>query len=307
MDNERQRWNKGRTFLLVTGASRGLGQAFATSLSKRLGAKDDEDEDDNRSLSVVYLTARSEEGLSRTRAEILRLDDDDDDDRRSRRLRRSLRVETFVLDQERADRDGYAAVLGRLDRPEEFDSAVIVHNAGDLGRPQGRTVIDQDDADGELTRYFRSNVVSVAILNSVFARTFPRARKTVINVSSLAALRPFPTWGTYCSGKAARDAMFRVMALEEREREEANHADGDDAATTTGRATVVLSYAPGPVRTAMTEGVVRDEKAHDGLRKSFREMIENQTMLEPEQSAEKLVRVLDENAFESGDHVDYYD
>ena len=39
--------------------------------------------------------------------------------------------------------------------------------------------------------------------------------KTVINISSLAALQPFVTWGNYCAGKAARDALFKVLALEE--------------------------------------------------------------------------------------------
>ena len=43
--------------------------------------------------------------------------------------------------------------------------------------------------------------------------------KTVINISSLAALQPFVTWGNYCAGKAARDALFKVLALEESENE----------------------------------------------------------------------------------------
>ena len=37
--------------------------------------------------------------------------------------------------------------------------------------------------------------------------------KLVINISSLAALQPFETWGSYCSGKAARDSLFKNMAL----------------------------------------------------------------------------------------------
>ena len=41
--------------------------------------------------------------------------------------------------------------------------------------------------------------------------------KTVINITSLAALQPFVTWGNYCAGKAARDAIFKVLALEEGE------------------------------------------------------------------------------------------
>ena len=44
-------------------------------------------------------------------------------------------------------------------------------------------------------------------------------RKTIINISSLAALQPFVTWGNYCAGKAARDTLFKVLALEENERD----------------------------------------------------------------------------------------
>ena len=42
-----------------------------------------------------------------------------------------------------------------------------------------------------------------------------KVSKTVINISSLAALQPFASWGNYCAGKAARDAMFKVLAVEE--------------------------------------------------------------------------------------------
>ena len=34
----------------------------------------------------------------------------------------------------------------------------------------------------------------------------------------MAALQPFVTWGNYCAGKAARDAIFKVLALEEKEK-----------------------------------------------------------------------------------------
>lgn len=47
--------------------------------------------------------------------------------------------------------------------------------------------------------------------------------KTVINISSLAALQPFVTWGNYCAGKAARDALFKVLALEENESEDSSN------------------------------------------------------------------------------------
>ena len=36
----------------------------------------------------------------------------------------------------------------------------------------------------------------------------------IVNISSLAAISPIPSWGLYCSGKAARDMYFKVSFIE---------------------------------------------------------------------------------------------
>jgi NAD(P)-dependent dehydrogenase (short-subunit alcohol dehydrogenase family) len=80
----------------------------------------------------------------------------------------------------------------------------------------------------------RSNVTSVMWLTSLFlalahdpAVVTPAAHGAgvlggdsvppccIINVSSLAAVKPFPTQGRYCTGKAARDMWMAVVAEEE--------------------------------------------------------------------------------------------
>lgn len=81
----------------------------------------------------------------------------------------------------------------------------------------------------EVDRYLSMNVSSVLCLTAGILQLFPAnmgLRRCVVNVSSLCALQPFPSWVLYCSGKAARDMMFRVLAKEESELR-------------------VLSYAPG--------------------------------------------------------------
>ena len=69
----------------------------------------------------------------------------------------------------------------------------------------------------------------------------------------------------------------------------------------------VLNYAPGPVHTNMIDEVINDANVNQGLKESFCTMIQNRTILKPEQSAQKLVQILEENCFRSGDHIDYYD
>ena len=44
---------------------------------------------------------------------------------------------------------------------------------------------------------------------------YPEHNTVVISVSSLLAVQPFPNWGLYAAGKAARDRFLGVIALEE--------------------------------------------------------------------------------------------
>lgn len=49
----------------------------------------------------------------------------------------------------------------------------------------------------------------------------------VVNISSLCALKPFKSWTLYCTGKAARDMMFKVLAVEEPDVRVLNYAPGE--------------------------------------------------------------------------------
>lgn len=72
----------------------------------------------------------------------------------------------------------------------------------------------------EVDSYLSLNVSSSLCLTARILQAFPkraRLRRTVINISSVCALQPFPSWVLYCTGKAARDMMFRVLAAEEPE------------------------------------------------------------------------------------------
>lgn len=63
-----------------------------------------------------------------------------------------------------------------------------------------------------------------------------------MNVSSLCAMKPFKNWALYCSGKAARDMMFQVLALEEPDVRVLNYAPGKE-----GSSLIAVSCFPGLV------------------------------------------------------------
>lgn len=84
---------------------------------------------------------------------------------------------------------------------------------------------------------------------------------------------------------------FRVLALEE--------------AATDPRLTV-LNYAPGPVETDMTVNV-QANSVSDDLRNMFKDLREKKTILKTIDTTLKFIQVIENGAFKSGDHVDYYD
>ena len=148
-----KKWNEGKTFLLVTGASKGLGQAFATALSSNLSEG-----------STVYLTARTEEALIETQNNITAID-------------AKIEVKYFIIDQENAEKESYVNMFKNI-KSDDYRSAIIVHNAGSIGK-QGQMVRDYDDKD-ELINYYKLNLFSVAILNSVFMKAFSQGKKNFI-------------------------------------------------------------------------------------------------------------------------------
>lgn len=255
-------WNEGKTLIIVTGASRGLGQAIAVQMAK------------HTENPHIVLVSRSENDLKNTEKQCCVENP-------------KCQVTVHVADMSTVSKEDMETMFDPLDF-SAYDSVVLVHNAGSLGN-QGTKVADFDDMQ-EMQDYYRLNVFSVMILNSVIVKKVGERikNKLVINISSLAALQPFETWGSYCSGKAARDSLFKVMAVEE-------------------PSWLVLNYAPGPLDTKMIRDVLDDFSTHANIKSAFENLKSSNGLLKPETSAKGLMQLLDSAAFKSGDHVDYFD
>ncbi|NWV23822.1 SPRE reductase, partial [Origma solitaria] len=181
-----------------------------------------------------------------------------------------------------------AAALRELLQDASLGRLLLVNNAGSLG-DVSKSFLDLTDL-AEINAYFSFNVSSALSLTCTALRAFgvrPGCSRTVVNISSLCALQPFRSWALYCAGKAARDMMFQVLALEE-------------------PGVRVLSYAPGPLDTDM-QLLARTKTGDPELRQQFQRMQENRQLLDSSVSAQKLLQLLQEDTFPSGAHVDFFD
>ncbi|XP_066279981.1 sepiapterin reductase-like [Branchiostoma lanceolatum] len=161
----------------------------------------------------------------------------------------------------------------------------MIHNAGTLGDLTKKAAEHSDPQI--LHKYFAANLTSVIALTAKFMEVFPdaAARRTVVNISSAAAVEPLEHHSLYCSGKAARNMFFKVMAEEEPD-------------------VRVLSYSPGPLFTDMLQTIKSCgvKTVEDGLK-----TMESQGLIQsPDDSAKHLLRLLEEDKFKSGAFLDVF-
>lgn len=170
---------------------------------------------------------------------------------------------------------------------KDFATCLIFHNVGSLGNLAIET--SRMENSEELGQYFYLNVFKVISLNTQFLKIFEAIedRVVIVNITSLCAIKPMSGMAYYCSGKAAREMYFKVLS------EEKKHVR-------------VLNYSPGPVETAMIDYVLQ-EAVNENLREVFTSFKNQGTLLKPEMTAKKCMKVLLAGKFSPGEHVDYFD
>lgn len=94
----------------------------------------------------------------------------------------------------------------------QFDRVVVIHNVGTMGCVNQYT---NDLTDINVWHnYYDLNVFIPAILNGVIMQIFnenTNTEKLVINITSLFGIQPGKCLAYYCSGKAAREMIFKVI------------------------------------------------------------------------------------------------
>ncbi len=120
-----------------------------------------------------------------------------------------------------ADLDGVVALPGDVRDPEHRDALAraagervdaLVNNAGVLG-PSPQPALSQYPL-ADLERVFAVNVYAPLALMQRVLPLMPDGA-TVLNLTSDAAVEPYPGWGGYGSAKAALDQLTAVLAAED--------------------------------------------------------------------------------------------
>jgi sepiapterin reductase len=259
--------------LLVTGASRGLGKAIAKVACQHT----------DRVRAI--LVARSANGLLETEESM---------------KREGVQVSRHIMNLQDLDKlDGNIDALFQdlmlLDNGDDdasaYDSVVLINNAGTVGHVGSFLTSPSLD---DLRSNVDLNVTSALWISIRFAQyikaaatTKQKQRATIVNISSLVAVADFPTMAAYSAGKAAREKYHTIMSKE---------IGADDEGIK------IVNYAPGPLETDMVTEIRSSAELDSDLRPHF-----DKKLLDPEDSAKKLIKLLLSNEFESGSHVDYYD
>jgi len=171
---------------IVTGASRGLGEALATGLA-RTGWSLVVDGRDPVTLDAAAVRIRAAAAPG-TRVVTV--------------------VGDIIEEKHRHDLTAAAFALGRLD--------LVVNNAGTLGTSPLPSLADYPLDD--LRVAFEVNVVApLGVLQSALPLLLDAPHPRLLNVTSDAAVEAYEGWGGYGSSKAALDQLHQVLATELRD------------------------------------------------------------------------------------------
>lgn len=133
-------------------------------------------------------------------------------------------------------------IFNLLDK-EKVSKITLINNAGTLGQIGSLDKLNTTTIEQAI----RLNTITPFILSSAFIRYLQNweAKKTIVNITSGAALKPYFGWSVYCSSKAAVNMLTQTIAVEQ-----AGVANG----------VKVLAIAPGVVDTDMQSEIRKSTK-----------------------------------------------
>ena len=223
--------------------------------------------------SDIVLLARSVEGLEETKAKI---------------TTSAPGVTVHTIQTNLGDLGSLQKVFSEATKfadTSKHQQFVLVHNAGTIG-DISKPLIQHTDPK-VVQDYFALNFTSMFTLTAHFLSTFNSGHRTVINIASLLAKVHLPSFSLYGSCKAARNAFMGVLAVENPD-------------------VRILNYSPGPCDTKMHK-TISEESFSESVVEQFKANYTDKVVLSCQESISKLVGILEEDKFENGIVIDYFD
>ncbi|KAI8368988.1 hypothetical protein BD560DRAFT_130239 [Blakeslea trispora] len=164
--------------------------------------------------------------------------------------------------------------------------AVLINNAGSIGDMSKK--VSQYTPE-EIQEYMNINVTSYSAIVTGFLQLFNNGlvKLSIVNISSIVAIKEFPYTGLYSTGKAARNMLLQIVATEE-------------------PSVRTLNYAPGPLDNDMQKAV-RETVGDTEQRELYTRLKNEGKLVKMEDSANKLWQLLSKDQYTSGSHIDYFD
>jgi len=170
-----------KSFVAITGASRGFGKAIAVKFAQKLP-----------SSSVFVLLARNVSDMEGVRNEM-------------QALVKDLKVYVKAFDQGNMDQGVFNDIIQNIITEykiniQDFQQAVIVHNAVSMG--DVTKLATQMTQVSTVKSTFEINVSGMILLNAAFFQVFSDSSKSrlVVNVTSDNTTNADPSLSLYCSG-----------------------------------------------------------------------------------------------------------
>ena len=169
---------------------------------------------------------------------------------------------------------------------EPVEEILVVSNAGTLAPIGPSSSADVIAILGNLGTNFDSAILFLSLVIDRF-QAYP-CRKTILNISSGAARKPYSGWSLYCASKAGVEMFVRAMALEQAREEHPFTA---------------VNVDPGVMDTQM-QSLIRSSSIDDfpDLPR-FQGLKDNGALASPEAVAAALVRIAASPGLESGSSV----
>lgn len=165
----------------------------------------------------------------------------------------------------------------------KLNGIALVNNAGTLDPigPSGKLQVSGIEA------HLKTNLIAPVILINEFIRlTRPlKVSKSILNISSGAARKPYAGWSNYCASKAGMDMLTQSIAMEQSAEEYPVR---------------IISLAPGIVETSMQQKIRATSAEQFPMQKKFADLYENQGLSEPDAVAARIIPLIFSSQPESG-------